>query len=162
MQGKDPALEELGRTRQPFIWSELWCQYPHRFDPELVWQIQKHLLDHSLCGSTVETIDHQLECYVVLTMASQEECRLYLKYFTDLLSHLASAFHRSYPRSTLTEREHTVLQLRAYGHQVKAIAAWLNISPRTAKKHIEAIKEKLNTDDLVNAMVIATKLGMID
>jgi two-component system NarL family response regulator len=62
----------------------------------------------------------------------------------------------------LTEREGVVLELRAKGHHVKAIADLLDISPRTVKMHVEAIKEKLYTDDLVNAVVIALKLGMIE
>jgi DNA-binding CsgD family transcriptional regulator len=68
------------------------------------------------------------------------------------LPSLANAFERSYPRGRLTKRERSVLELRATGYQMKAIVDHLDITPRTVKMHVEAIKKKLYTDDLVNAV----------
>jgi DNA-binding CsgD family transcriptional regulator len=159
---KDPIFAEWLRTREPFVWSEVARRFSRQIDPEFVRKVREYQLQYSLCGGTIETMDHELGCYVELVLASEEECRFHMKYFGDLLPSLTHAFERSYPRGRLTKRESVVLELRAKGHQVKAIADLLDIAPRTVKMHIEAIKKKLYTDDLVNAVVIALKLGMIE
>jgi hypothetical protein len=38
----------------------------------------------------------------------------------------------------------------------------LSIADRTVRMHLTHIKRKLHTDDLVNAVVIAVRSGMID
>jgi len=162
MLRKDPVFAEWVRTREPFVWSDVARRVSGQLDPELAKKVREYRLQHSLCGGTIETMDHELGCYIELVLASEQECRLGMKLFGDLLPALAHAFERSYPRGRLTERERAVLQLRAQGHQVKAIAVHLGISPRTVKMHVESIKKKLYADDLVNAVVIALKLGMIE
>ena len=162
MLRRDPVFAEWLRTREPFVWSDVAHRFSRQIDPEFVRKMREYHLQYSLCGGTIETRDHELGCYIALVLDSEEECRFHVKYFGDLLPSLTHAFERSYPRGRLTEREGVVLELRAKGHHVKAIADLLDISPRTVKMHVEAIKEKLYTDDLVNAVVIALKLGMIE
>jgi predicted transcriptional regulator len=48
------------------------------------------------------------------------------------------------------------------GELIKQIAAAQGISDRTVRMHLQRIKKKLYTDDLVNAVVIAVKSGMLD
>jgi len=47
------------------------------------------------------------------------------------------------------------------GEIVKQIAVAEGISERTVREHLQHIKRKLYTDDLVNAVVIAVKSGML-
>ena len=47
------------------------------------------------------------------------------------------------------------------GQITKQIAAAESISERTVREHLQQIKKKLYTDDLVNAVVIAMKSGML-
>lgn len=137
-------------------------RFSKQIDPEFMRKVREYRLQYTLCGGTIETMDHEMGCYIALVMDSEAECRRRLKYFSDLVPSLPHAFERSYPRGRLTKRESIVLEQRSRGHQAKAIAAHLGITPRTVKMHIQAIKKKLYTDDLVNAVVIALKLGMIE
>lgn len=159
---RDPIFAEWLRTREAFVWSEVMHQFSTKIDPEFMRKVRQYHLQYSLCGGTIETMDHELGCYITLVLDSEAECRRHVKCFGDLVPALTHAFKRSYPRGRLTKRESLVLDHRAKGHQIKAIAAILGITPRTVKMHIQAIKEKLYTDDLVNAVVIALKVGMIE
>jgi DNA-binding CsgD family transcriptional regulator len=62
----------------------------------------------------------------------------------------------------LTAREQAILDRRAMGDLIKQIAAAQAISERTVRMHLQRIKKKLYTDDLVNAVVIAVSSGMLD
>lgn len=61
----------------------------------------------------------------------------------------------------LTERENEVLQLVAEGLTNKAIARQLHISDHTVKFHINSIMTKLSAQSRTEAVVKATRLGMI-
>lgn len=61
----------------------------------------------------------------------------------------------------LTTREKEVLQLVAEGFANKLIAQKLNISDHTVKFHITAILGKLNAQSRTEAVVRATRLGLI-
>ena len=61
----------------------------------------------------------------------------------------------------LTAREREVLQLIAEGLPNKAIAASLNISEHTVKFHVNAILGKLGAQSRTEAVVRATRLGLI-
>lgn len=65
------------------------------------------------------------------------------------------------PTDALTPREHEVLQLMAEGLPNKTIAARLNISANTVKFHINAILSKLDAQSRTEAVVRATRLGLI-
>ena len=48
------------------------------------------------------------------------------------------------------------------GEAIKQIAAEEGIAERTVTMHLQRVKKKLYTDDLVNAIVMAVRSGMID
>lgn len=65
------------------------------------------------------------------------------------------------PVEELTPREHQVLQLLAEGHPNKEIARRLGISEHTVKFHVNAILGKLNVQSRTEAVVRATRLGLV-
>ncbi len=65
------------------------------------------------------------------------------------------------PAETLTPRELEVLQLLAEGLPNKTIARQLSISEHTVKFHINAIMSKLGAQSRTEAVVRATRLGLI-
>jgi two-component system, NarL family, nitrate/nitrite response regulator NarL len=65
------------------------------------------------------------------------------------------------PTDELTPREVEVLQLLAEGLPNKIIAQRLKISPNTVKFHINAILNKLSAQSRTEAVVRATRLGLV-
>lgn len=65
------------------------------------------------------------------------------------------------PLDELTPREAQVLQLLAEGLPNKTIAQRLKISPNTVKFHINAILTKLSAQSRTEAVVRATRLGLV-
>jgi two-component system nitrate/nitrite response regulator NarL len=65
------------------------------------------------------------------------------------------------PLEALTAREMEVLQLVAEGLPNKTIAARLNITDHTVKFHVNAIMGKLGVQSRTEAVVRATRLGLI-
>ncbi len=65
------------------------------------------------------------------------------------------------PAEELTPRELEVLQLLAEGLPNKAIARRLGISDHTAKFHVNSILSKLGASSRTEAVVRATRLGLI-
>lgn len=61
----------------------------------------------------------------------------------------------------LTPRESDVLQLLAQGLTNKAIAQQLNITTHTVKFHVNAIMGKLNAQSRTEAVILATRLGLV-
>jgi DNA-binding NarL/FixJ family response regulator len=61
----------------------------------------------------------------------------------------------------LTPREQEVLQLLAEGLPNKAIARQLEISDHTVKFHVNAIMGKLGAQSRTEAVVRATRLGLV-
>ncbi|MBI5304470.1 MAG: response regulator transcription factor [Chloroflexi bacterium] len=64
-------------------------------------------------------------------------------------------------REELTPRESQVLRLLAEGKSNKTIARELDISEHTVKFHVNAILGKLNAQSRTEAVVIATRLGLV-
>ena len=62
---------------------------------------------------------------------------------------------------SLTQRENEVLQLLAQGLTNKAIALQLGITDHTVKFHVNAIMTKLNAQSRTEAVIIATRAGLI-
>lgn len=62
----------------------------------------------------------------------------------------------------LTERETNVLYYLAQGLTNEEIAQQLHISVHTVKAHLEAIYDKLNVSNRVQAAMKAVVLGLID
>lgn len=67
----------------------------------------------------------------------------------------------SYEDVYLTEKEVTCLRQFSKGFTAKEIARLLNISHRTIEHHIEHIKYKLNSANLAEVMMIASKQNII-
>jgi len=65
------------------------------------------------------------------------------------------------PLEELTPRELQVIQLVAEGMTNKAIAQQLNISSHTVKFHVNAIMNKLTAQSRTEAVVRATRIGLI-
>ncbi len=65
------------------------------------------------------------------------------------------------PAEDLTAREQEVLQLLAEGLTNRAIAQELSISEHTIKFHVNAIMTKLDAQSRTEAVVRATRLGLI-
>jgi DNA-binding NarL/FixJ family response regulator len=66
-----------------------------------------------------------------------------------------------HPITELTPREREVLQLLAQGLPNKTIAQRLDISDHTVKFHVNAIMTKLGAQSRTEAVVRATRLGLI-
>ena len=68
---------------------------------------------------------------------------------------------RTPPRDGLTAREQQVLELMAEGLPNKTIADRLGISEHTVKFHVNSILAKLGVQSRTEAVVSATRLGLI-
>ena len=81
----------------------------------------------------------------------------------ELASSLLPARTRPHesPAEELTPRELQVLQLLAEGQPNKEIARRLGISEHTVKFHVNAILGKLNVQSRTEAVVRATRLGLV-
>jgi two-component system, NarL family, nitrate/nitrite response regulator NarL len=73
---------------------------------------------------------------------------------------IATAIQDS-PAEPLTPREMEVLQLLAEGLPNKTIASRLSVTDHTVKFHVNAIMGKLNVQSRTEAVVRATRLGLI-
>lgn len=62
---------------------------------------------------------------------------------------------------TLTAREQDVLALLAEGASNREIAERLEVSPNTAKFHVNAILSKLGARSRTEAVVLAARMGMV-
>jgi len=94
-------------------------------------------------------------------MPSEQSGRAHLKLYEVIVPWLVQASQQAYPCSLLTKRETAILERRAKGEIGKQIATAEGISERTVRDHLQRIKKKLYTDDLVNAVVIEVKSGMV-
>jgi DNA-binding NarL/FixJ family response regulator len=65
------------------------------------------------------------------------------------------------PQSEITEREQQVLELVASGSTNRAIADELNISTRTAQKHVENLFKKLGVHDRTELVTQAFRRGLL-
>ena len=63
--------------------------------------------------------------------------------------------------STLTEREHEVLQSAAKGERNKEIAYKLGITERTVKAHLQSIYQKFGVDSRAAAIATAAQKGLL-
>lgn len=97
--------------------------------------------------SAVQAVARQLHVF-------DEQTSDFLKK-TDVLDHEAP------PVEALTPREQEVLQLLAEGLSNRAIAQELEISEHTVKFHVNAIMGKLDAQSRTEAVVRATRLGLI-
>jgi DNA-binding CsgD family transcriptional regulator len=61
----------------------------------------------------------------------------------------------------LTKQERRVLQLLAEGKSPSTVARELGINPRTLRNHLHHINQKLHTHNRLEAVIQATRRGMI-
>jgi NarL family two-component system response regulator LiaR len=66
------------------------------------------------------------------------------------------------PGTTLTPREHEVLQLIAGGRSNKRIALELGIAEKTVKTHVGHLMAKLGVTDRTQAALLAVRRGLVD
>jgi DNA-binding CsgD family transcriptional regulator len=153
-----PIFQEWLRTNRTFLWCDAAKRLKGQFDPELLMRMEQAGAQYSLCGGFASP-----DRFVIfaVAMSSAESGRAYLKRFDTIVPLLVQASQRAYPRALLTKRETAVLKRRAMGEIIKQIATAEGISERTVREHLQQIKKKLYTDDLVNAVVIAMKSGML-
>lgn len=153
-----PAFKKWLLTNQSFLWCDAARRMKTQFDPELLTRMEKASMQYMLCGGLANQ-----DRFVILAaaMPSAERGRAHLKQFDSIAPFLAKASQRAYPRAFLTKREMAILERRAKGEISKEIAAAERISERTVREHLHNIKKKLYTDDIVNAVVIAVKSGMV-
>jgi len=62
----------------------------------------------------------------------------------------------------LTEREHEVLRLAAYGYSNRQIAEELVVSPRTVQSHMANIFDKLDVGSRTEAVMVGLRRGWIN
>ena len=155
---RGPIFREWLRTNRPQISVDVMRRLAKQFDPELLEQTRRFNLKAVLAGG-VQTQD--LWIFFAMGMGSEERCRAHLPQFKLIVPVLAQALQRACPRPLLTKRETGILERRTMGEIAKQIAAAEGISERTIREHLQHIKRKLYTDDLVNAVVIAVRSGML-
>ena len=153
-----PVFREWRRYKRAVIVSDIVKRFKTDFDPELVRHYKQAGLYYAVCGGRVGA-KHFV--YFAAAMSSERTAKGNLTQFDLILPSLVEASQRAYPRSLLTKRETAVLKRRALGEIHKQIATAEGISERTVREHLQKIKRKLYTNDLVNAVVIAVKSGML-
>lgn len=159
MAVKSPLIREWFRTKRVQIWTDVAHRFADGFTPEHRERVIKSGLQHSVSGGW---IGRELYVFCGIVMPSEESCRASVKPFRLLLPSLCKALKQACPRPLLTQREITILERRVMGEAIKHIAAEEGIARRTVTMHLQRVKKKLYTDDLVNAIVIAVRAGMID
>lgn len=156
---KGPLIEEWLRTKHMQVWTDIADRCQDQVTPEHREKVIKSGLQYSMAGGWV---GHELYACCMITMPSAESCRAGAKRFRILLPYLCEALRQAYPRPLLTLREMTILERRMMGEAIKHIAAEEGIAERTVTMHLQRVKKKLYTDDLVNAIVMAARAGMVD
>ena len=153
-----PAFRQWLRTNRAVLWCDVAKRLGKQLDPDLVKHVTQANLENMLCGGLASQ-----KRFVLFTaaMPSAESGRAHLSQFEVTVPWLVAASQRAYPSSLLTKRQVSILERRAMGQIIKQIAAAEGISEATVREHIQQIKRKLCTDDLVNAVVIAVKSGML-
>src|SRR5262244_3777162 len=153
-----PAFQEWLVTNRPFLWCDAARRLKAQFDPELLSRMEKAGLQYMLCGGFASR-----DRFIIFAaaMSTEESARAHKKLFESITPLLMQASQRAYPRTLLTERETAILERRARGEITKQIAATERISERTVREHLQSIKKKLYTDDVINAVVIAVQSGMV-
>jgi len=154
-----PVFHEWLRTNKAQVTADVMRRMANQVDPELLERVERLNLQYTLGGGL---LTQDLWVYFAVNMDSEQSCRTHLKRFQMLVPILSQALTRACPRPLLTKREITILERRSMGELIKQIAVAQGISDRTVRMHLQRIKKKLYTDDLVNAVVIAVRSGMLD
>ena len=151
MPWKDPAFLEWLRTGQPLVWVDYTSA--ELLEHAMMFHVQYAIIGGLARGDSWAGF--------ALNMGTEESARKQLEQFQMVIRALSEALMRAYPRPLLSSRETSILERRALGEPPKQIALTEGITDRTVRMHLQRAKKKLYTDDLVNAVVIADKIGMI-
>lgn len=155
---KSVMFQEWIRTKRTLMWCDVAKRLKAQFDPEMLKRVKQAGLQYSLCGGFASS-DYYV--WFNAAMGSEDSGWAHLEQFESIVPSLVQASQRAYPRALLTKRESDILERRAMGEIIKQIACAEGITDRTVRMHLQRIKKKLYTDDLVNAVVIAVRSGMI-
>jgi DNA-binding CsgD family transcriptional regulator len=155
---RGPLFLEWQRTNRSQLSVDVWRRLAKRMDPEILKHARRFNLKCLLAGGTKTS---QLWIFFVMSMRSEKQCRQYKSRFALVVPVLAKALKQACPRPLLTEREIEILELRTMGKITKQIASIEGVNVRTVRAHLQSIKKKLFTDDLLNATVIALRSGML-
>jgi DNA-binding CsgD family transcriptional regulator len=155
---RGPLFLEWQRTNRSQLSVDVWRRLANRMDPEILKNARRFNLKCLLAGGTKTP---RLWIFFVMSMRSEKQCRHFKSRFELVVPLLAKALQRACPRPLLTERETEILELRTMGKITKQIASMEGINVRTVRAHLQRIKKKLFTDDLLNATVIALRSGML-
>jgi DNA-binding CsgD family transcriptional regulator len=160
-QWNNPIFQDRVQSKRSAAY--VWADEARRLNvaetnPEWFRRMYESGMEYAVVGGPVSPIHYIAICAV---MPSEESARHHLPIFEEVLPWIVEASQRAYPRTLLTARETAVLTRRAHGELGKQIAAAEGVTERTVRKHLENIKKKLYTDDLLNAVVIASHSGMI-
>lgn len=158
MLWKTPLFRKWVLTNRVQISADVYRRPGTKIDPQLLQQARKFHLTSLLAGG-IKNRHRWIFC--VMAMDSDESCRAYLRRFESVVPILAKALQRACPRPLLTTRETAILEHRTMGKIAKEIAEAEGISEGTVREHLQRIKNKLFTNDLVNAVVIAIRSGML-
>ena len=158
MLWRGPLFREWQRTNRPQVSCSVWKRLAKRIDPQYLEQVKKYKLTGLMAGG-VRRRDFWI--FIVMNMDSDDACQAFLKQFEAVVPMVGKTLQRACPRPLLTKRENAILEERMSGKIPKEIAAVEAISESTVRQHLQAIKKKLFTNDLVNAVVIAMRSGML-
>lgn len=172
-------------TRQPLL---RWYATTGQTDPQSLGRIPNAVADSRLKGAWDEVVRpwgaiNELsipiqvggsgqQAYVIsrpdrdFTEQELDLARLLQPILTGLALHLKVASSRAkvsmqIPTNELTLREMAILTLLSKGLTAESLARQLNISPRTAGKHLEHIYRKLDVSDRLMAVQRAYQLGLL-
>lgn len=146
------------RTNRSQVSSKVWIRRKKYLDPNVLEQAEKY---NAMCLLAGGIKSRGLSIFCVMSMDSDETCRVFLKHFESVIPVLAQEFRRACSRPLLSNREATILEHRTLGKIPKEIARDEGISEGTVREHLQNVKRKLFTNDLVNAVVIAIRNGML-
>lgn len=155
---RGPLFLEWQRTNRSQVSVDVWRRLAKRMDPEILRNARRFNLKCLLAGGTKT---QRLWIFFVMSMRGEKQCRNFKRRFELVVPVLAKALQQACPRPLLTERETEILELRTMGKITKQIASMEGINVRTVRAHLQRIKKKLFTDDLLNATVIALRSGML-
>lgn len=124
---------------------------PEESQAETIWQtgVRSLLLRTASAGELLAALNAAANALVVLDPTLAGELTATLTVRSD------------FPLDAFTPREEEVLALLAEGLTNKAIARHLQISEHTAKFHVTALMSKLGAQSRTEAVVRATRLGLI-
>lgn len=91
-----------------------------------------------------------------------EELMENLKFIESTEKKVFSELNLDNANPSLTKREKEILQLLSQGVKQTAVASMLDISERTVRNHVYSINEKLQTSTVVEAVIKAIELGIVN